>query len=279
MSNTRWRLTVPAIAGIVALTLGACAQGSATTTAAPAGGGSVVRYMEFSASGGHEKDLANIAKAFHAANPTITVQIDTIPFADYFTKLQTAVAGGTAGDAFRSEKDLANIAKAFHAANPTITVQIDTIPFADYFTKLQTAVAGGTAGDAFELNYANFVTYAKSGSLTALQNVDPTTYKKSLLDAFTYNGKQIGLPESFSNEVLFYNKNLFAAAGVPLPSATWTWKDEQAAAVKLTNKAKGVWGDYQPITFDEFYKVLAQSGGTFLNKDGTKTAFNSQIGR
>jgi multiple sugar transport system substrate-binding protein len=229
MSKARRRLTVPAIVGIVALCLSSCAQGSATTTTTPAGGGSLVRYMEFSASGGHEKDLANIAKAFHAANPTITVQIDTIPFADYFTKLQTAVAGGT-------------------------------------------------AGDAFELNYENFVSYAKSGSLTPLQNVDPTTYKKSLLNAFTYNGKQLGLPESFSNEVLFYNKNLFAAAGVPLPTATWTWKDEQAAAQKLTNKAKGVWGDYQPITFDEFYKVLAQSGGSFLNKDGTKTAFNSPAG-
>jgi hypothetical protein len=53
--------------------------------------------MDFSANGGHEKDLAAIAADFHAANPKITVQIETTPYADYFTKLQTAVAGGTAG--------------------------------------------------------------------------------------------------------------------------------------------------------------------------------------
>ena len=72
MSNTRWRLTAPAIAGIVALTLGACAQGSATKTTEPAKAGaanatSTVRYMNFSANDGHEKDLDAIAKAFHVA--------------------------------------------------------------------------------------------------------------------------------------------------------------------------------------------------------------------
>ena len=231
MSNNRWRLTAPAIAGIVALTLSACAQGSATKAAAPAGAGDsvTVRYMDFSANDGHEKDLAAIAAEFHAANPKITVQIETTPYADYFTKLQTAVAGGT-------------------------------------------------AGDAFELNYENFVTYAKNGSLTELAGVDSAQYKKSLLDAFNNSGKQYGLPESFSNVVLFYNKTLFDAAGVPVPTAGWTWKDEQAAAQKLTNKAKGVWGDYQPVSYNEFYKALAQSGGTFLSEDGKKATFNSPEG-
>ena len=56
--------------------------------------------MNFSANGGHEKDLDAIAAAFEKANPKIKVQIETVPYADYFTKLQTAVAGGTASDAF-----------------------------------------------------------------------------------------------------------------------------------------------------------------------------------
>lgn len=230
MRNTRWRLAAPAVAGLVVFSLGACAQGSATkATDQSSGGKTTVRYMEFSASGGHEKDLDAIVKAFEAANPNITVQVETTPYADYFTKLQTAVAGGT-------------------------------------------------AGDAFELDYQNFVTYAKNGSLAPLQGVDSAAYKKSLLNAFNNNGKQYGLPESFSNVVLFYNKSLFDAAGVATPTANWTWKDEQAAAQKLTNKAKGVWGDFQPITYNEFYKALAQAGGTFLSADGKKAAFNSPAG-
>jgi len=234
MTNSRWRITVSAVAALAALALSACSQGSATKTSKGDGNAdsnavTTVRYQNFSANGGHEKDLAGIVKAFEAANPKVKVQVETTPYADYFTKLQTAVAGGT-------------------------------------------------AGDAFELNYENFVTYAKNGSVAELQGVDSGKYKKSLLDAFTDGGKQLGLPESFSNVVLIYNKSLFDAAGVAAPTADWTWKDEEAAAEKLTNKAKGTWGDYQPVSFHEFYKALAQSGGKFLSDDGTMATFNSPEG-
>jgi multiple sugar transport system substrate-binding protein len=78
--------------------------------------------------------------------------------------------------------------------------------------------------------------------------------------------------------VLFYNKALFKKAGVAEPTADWTWKDEQAAAQKLTNKGAKVWGDYQPVSYNEFYKVLAQNGGEFLNADRTSATFNSPQG-
>ena len=231
MRNTVRRSVAPVIAAGLALALGACAQGSATKTdAAASNGPTTVRYMNFSANGGHEKDL----------------------------------------DAIKA---------AFEKANPDIKVQIETTPYDNYFTKLQTAVAGGTAGDAFELNYENFVTYASNGSLAELKNVDGSKYKPSLLKAFSAEGKQYGLPESFSNVVLFFNKDLFKAAGMGEPTADWTWKDEQAAAAKLTDKGKKVWGDYQPISFFEFYKALGQSGGQFLSADKKNATFNTDAGK
>ncbi len=223
------RFGAVALAGMLALT--SCAQGSATKSqpSGSASGPVTISYMNFGANGGHEQDLAAIATAFHAANPDITVNIETVPYADYFTKLQTAVAAGS-------------------------------------------------AADAFELNYENFVTYTSNGVLAELQGVDGAVYKPSLLQAFAKDGKQYGLPESFSDVVLFYNADLFKAAGVAEPTADWTWADEKAAAEKLTNKAKKVWGDYQPVTFYEFYKALAQAGGSFFNAGGTATAFNSPEG-
>jgi multiple sugar transport system substrate-binding protein len=225
------RVTTSSVLALVgALSLGACAQGSATRSEESAAGGPVtVRYMNFSANGGHEKDLDAIVTAFEAAH-----------------------------------KD--------------IDVQVETVPYDSYFTKLQTSVAGGTAADAFELNYENFVTYAKNGSLAELKGVNAAAYTPSLLEAFSSDGKQYGLPESFSNVVLFYNKTLFDKAGVPVPTADWTWKDEQAAAEKLTDAKAKAWGDYQPISFHEFYKTLAQSGGSFLSEDGKTSAFNSPEG-
>jgi multiple sugar transport system substrate-binding protein len=228
MKITRRRITASALAAATALALTACGQGSATAPKTEAGK-TTVTYMNFSASGGHEGDLNKIVKAFEADNPDIKVKVETIPYDSYFTKLQTALAGGT-------------------------------------------------AGDSFELNYENFVTYAENGSLATLSDVDSAAYKPSLLEAYNHDGTQYGLPESFSDVVLFFNKDLFDKAGVATPTSDWTWADEQAAAEQLTSAKQGVWGDYQPISFFEFYKALAQSGGSFFNEDGTAAAFNSPEG-
>ena len=68
--------------------------------------------------------------------------------------------------------------------------------------------------------------------------------------------------------VLYYNKDLFDAAGLDYPTADWTWADEKAAAEALTDEEAGVWGDHQPVSFYEYYKALAQNGGQFLSEDG-----------
>ena len=78
--------------------------------------------------------------------------------------------------------------------------------------------------------------------------------------------------------VLYYNKALFDAAGVEYPTKDWTWADEAEAATTLTNAETGVWGEYQPVQFFEFYKVLKQNGGEFFNADLTEATFNSPEG-
>jgi len=177
--------------------------------------------------------------------------------------------------------DLDKIVTAFEAANPGVTIDVQTASYDEYFTKLQTAVAGGTAPDTFELNYENFVTYASAGTLLDVTDqaaAVAATYYPRAYEVFSQDGKQYGLPESFSDVLLFYNKDLFDAAGVAYPTAEWTWADELAAAQKLTDAANGVWGDFQPVQFWEFYKVLAQNGGTFFNADKTQATFNDAKG-
>ncbi|MBC8929958.1 extracellular solute-binding protein, partial [Escherichia coli] len=63
--------------------------------------------------------------------------------------------------------------------------------------------------------------------------------------------------------------------GVEYPTADWTWKDEEAAAKKLTDAKNKVWGTSQPVTMNEFYKVAAQNGGSIFNEDLTETTINS----
>jgi len=158
---------------------------------------------------------------------------------------------------------LKSLIATFEAENPGIKVQYNAIPFASYFTKLQTDFAAGNPPDAFELNYENFVTFASRGTLAPLaaDSAAPGTFYDAALKAFSYQGAQYGLPITFSTVMLFYNKDLFDAAGLAYPTNDWTWTDVQAAARKLTDPAKRVWGIYQPVQFWEFYKVAAQAGG------------------
>jgi len=190
---------------------------------------------------------------------------------------------------FSAAPDHLNTLKAliqiFEKKHPNIQISFQTAPYSDYFTKLQTQIAGGQAPDTFELDYGSFYGYAASGSLLNLSKVakndasfNPGIYYPKAYSAFALGKTQYGLPESYSDVLLFYNKDLFRAAGVAFPTAKWTWKDEMAAAKKLTNASKGVWGDYQPIQFYEFYKVLAQNGGSFFNANKTKATFDSPAG-
>lgn len=179
-------------------------------------------------------------------------------------------------------EDLDKIIAGFEEENPNIKVEYEVAPWGDYFTKLQTLIASGTAPDTFELNYETFVTYASKDVLLDLtsyinnDNFDMSIYNKKALDAFKLKGKQYGLVESFSNVVLFYNKDLFDGAGVSYPDASWDWDKELEVATKLTNEEKGIWGTYAPVQFWEFYKTIEQNGGKIFNEDKTEVVINSE---
>ncbi|MFZ2634971.1 MAG: sugar ABC transporter substrate-binding protein [Rectinemataceae bacterium] len=164
----------------------------------------------------------------------------------------------------------------FEQKNPGIKVNIETLSFGDYFTQLQTRVAAGTAPDCFELNYENFVTYAKKDVLLDLgSNFKETKFDVSVLSskalaAFSVDGKQYGLPSSFSTVLLIYNKDLFDKAKTAYPNDSWTWKEEQAAAEKIRALGKDIYGISHPIQFWEFYKVVRQNGGSLLSADGKR---------
>lgn len=59
-----------------------------------------IRYFTFSAAPDHLEDLDAMIAAFETENPDVTVDVETAPFEEYFTVLQTQVAGGDAPDAF-----------------------------------------------------------------------------------------------------------------------------------------------------------------------------------
>ncbi len=166
--------------------------------------------------------------------------------------------------------------KEFERLNPDIRIKLETVGYNEYFTQLQTRIAGGKAPDCFDLNYENFVSYARKGVLLDLGPLlkaggfDRTTLDERALAAFSADGLQYGLPASFSTVLLFYNKDLFDKAGLAYPTSSWTWKEEQVAAEKIRALGKDYWGLIHPVHFWEFYKTTRQNGGSLLSADGKK---------
>ncbi|NOY07275.1 MAG: sugar ABC transporter substrate-binding protein [Spirochaetes bacterium] len=179
---------------------------------------------------------------------------------------------GSGGNA----KFLEQMKETFEKQNTGIRIKIKTVDFGNYFIQLQTKIASGSAPDSYELNYENFITYAKKnvlmdlGPLFKKSNFDTSMLNKNALNAFRADGKQYGLPESYSTVLLFYNKDLFDKAGASYPADDWKWADEQRAAEKIRALGKNIFGISHPIQFWEFYKVVQQNAGSLLSKDGTK---------
>ena len=165
---------------------------------------------------------------------------------------------------------------AYTAQNPNVTIKLQSYGFDDYFTQLTAKVSGGQAPDDFELNYENFVYYAKKGALLPLDGIikaqgsNTGSYNQMARKAFQADGQQYGVPNSFSNVVLIYNKDLFDQAGVAYPTDDWTWEDAMAAAQSIRALGSDIFGYYHPISFNEYYKVVRQNGGSLFNDDYTQ---------
>lgn len=180
-----------------------------------------------------------------------------------------------------NEETLAAMIDAFETAYPYITVELQTIGYDEYFTQLQTKVSGGNTSDLFELNYENFVAYASAGALynlgdaIAASGADLSGFYKTALDAYQFEGSQYALPDSFSNVVLVYNKDLFDQAGIDYPTNDWTWTEMADAAKTIRALGDDYYGLYRPISFHEFFKASEQNGGSLISDDGSKFTINT----
>lgn len=167
------------------------------------------------------------------------------------------------------------LASAFTKENPNITVDVQLTPWETYWTKLKAAATGGAAPDVFWMNGPNFQLYATNGVLAPLGDFDTGNYPKSLIDLYTVDGKHYGLPKDFDTVGLWYNKSLFDAAKVKYPDDTWTWPTFQAAAAKLTDKAKGQYAIAANLSSAQEYQynTIYQAGGYVISPDGKTSGY------
>ena len=147
------------------------------------------------------------------------------------TTLKLVVADYGTGPSNTSSKYWNTIVQAFEKAHSNIKVNVTTIPWTNFDSQVQTMVQNKNYPDITEGDY--FSNYAQDGLLYPASDV--LTDASNLLPAFkaqgTYNGVQYGMPFTTSSRTLFYNKKLFAQAGIA--AAPQTWADVQTDAAKI----------------------------------------------
>ena len=127
------------------------------------------------------------------------------------------------------------MAAAFMAANPGVTIDLIDYPNAEWLTVMTSDLAAGTAPDIVTLRgLPEFATWAGGGMLMDVTHLsdalDPSTQSR---DIFNIDGVVGGLPFRQDHWVVYFNMDLFEAAGVDFPDGSWTWDDYVATARAL----------------------------------------------
>ncbi len=175
----------------------------------------------------------------------------------------------------------------FEQSHPNIKVNWSPIP-GDYPTKMRANVAGGTVPDVFYLQPSMSSEYIGAGKLLNLSpymardGIKASDYYSALTNPFTCTSGQVfGLPKDWNSLGVFYNKQMFQAAGLSTPTASWTWDDLKADTQKLTKNPgapNSVYGIVLSADASRWGAFLLANGGSVLNKNGTQATFNNQVG-
>lgn len=142
---------------------------------------------------------------------------------------------GTADETATAQETAAR----FNASQDRIEVEILQIPWENYITKLNTMAAAGELPDTAIMNEAGVLQWAQEGMLADISGMYGEGESKPLDSlAFRYNGQTVAY--STANEILllYYNKDMFDAAGIAYPPSVaeeaWTWDEFVETAKKLT---------------------------------------------
>ena len=124
------------------------------------------------------------------------------------------------------------IADAYMAAHPNVKINVTVLENEAFKTKLATQMQSGTPPDLFQSwGGGTMAAQADAGMLKDI-TADVASWKDTVnpgaVSIYAYNGKQYGMPWDMGMIGFWYNKALFAKAGITAPPTTW---DEYLTAV------------------------------------------------
>lgn len=136
----------------------------------------------------------------------------------------------------------------------TAQVKLEAAPWDQFWPRFESQASAGIAPDlqigdpGFVARYIDKGVYLNCDPYIERDKVNLADWLPATIDAVTYDketglmgkkGNIWGMPATFVGTILYYNKDLFDAAGVAYPKDEWTKEDLLDAALKLTKDKSG----------------------------------------
>ena len=140
--------------------------------------------------------------------------------------------------------------EAYEASHPGVTIEYVDVASQDYPIKTTTMLEGGDTSDIFMVKELDdIIKWQAQGFATPLNSyVESTSYDLSGFVGteanYSVDGELYAVPFRSDFWVLYYNKDLFDAAGIAYPTNDMTWDEYAELALKLTNAEKNIYGTH-----------------------------------
>lgn len=194
-------------------------------------------------------------------------------------------------EATEAYQDMVAMAESAH---PDLKINLEfTGGTMDYWAKLPVAIAGGTGPDIFQMTRPSFDLYAGSNQAADLTDAIAASEKLQanlaemsdvVVESYSHNGKQMGIPYTVEAAAIAYNKDMFAAAGLTEPKEvedTWTWTDVREMANTLTIRDdKGDASQYGFVVAADrlpLWELIWSHGGELFTEDQKECLVGSDI--
>lgn len=169
---------------------------------------------------------------------------------------------GSSGDA-----ETTAVTEAVAAWSEQSGTAAEVIAASDLNQQLSQGFASGSPADVFYLSTDALAGYASNGSLAPYgDDVENTgDFYPNLIEAFTLDGHQYGLPKDVSTLALLINTQLWEAAGLTEADVPTDW--DQLADVAQRATGDGVAGLTMSTEYQRIGAFMAAAGGALVTDD------------
>ncbi|WP_426321423.1 ABC transporter substrate-binding protein [Microbacterium sp. E-13] len=176
---------------------------------------------------------------------------------------------------------LQQVVDDFNASQDEVEVKTNIMPWDTLYQKVLTSVAGSNGPDIIAMSASRIPQFADEGMFMPVDDYyddaenDSEALTTAAVEASMYDGKNYGVPVNYATMMMYYNKDLFTAAGLDPEAPPATWDEFAAMVPKLSTDGNGdgkpdvyaiALADHETVPI--FPSLLWGTGGGIVSDDG-----------